>query len=237
MQNIEKFFRDTPGIQPERRAYFRQFFSGIPAEQENQIHRVTVKKGGYVLKAGTPCDAVYFLLRGKVVGEFYTTGGKAHSFMDFSQMHTLGDHELFCGEEEYAASLCAEKDCVLLKMPAKSYMDWVQKDANALNMRVRNILAVMSLERKIDREYLQKGGRERLNLLLIRFYENGTKDAKGVLLVRNTQTELADKIGINVRSVQRCVAALVQEGYVTLKKGKMTLNREQYEKLKQSMDE
>ena len=44
-----------------------------------------------------------------------------------------------------------------------------------------------------------------------------------------TQTELADKIGVNLRSVQRSIAALESENLVHLKKGKMVISREQYE--------
>ena len=68
-------------------------------------------------------------------------------------------------------------------------------------------------------------------MLLVRFYETGTKDKQGTYAVQHTQPELADKIGVNLRSVQRSISALESEQLVQLKKGKMVISREQYEML------
>ena len=56
-------------------------------------------------------------------------------------------------------------------------------------------------------------------------------------MVRHTQAELADKTGVNLRSVQRSIAALEHDQLVELKKGKIVLSREQYEKLRQFAEE
>ena len=104
---------------------------------------------------------------------------------------------------------------------------------NALYLRTNNILSVLTFERSVDREFLQKNSKERLCLLLMRFYEIGMKDKNGNYTVQHTQGELADKIGVNLRSVQRSIAALESEQLVQLKKGKMVISPEQYEKLTQ----
>ena len=231
MKAIKQLLEENQKMTPESREFFLKLFDQIPHQTAEHIVSAKVKKGEYILKAGDTCDAVYFLLSGNVSGEAYTPRGKAYSFMEFSKMRVLGDYELFYDCEEYTTSIRAEEDCILLKLSRDPYMNWVTKDVNALYLRIKDILSILTFERSLDREYLQKNSKARLCLLLTRFYEAGTKDKKGNYIVQNTQTDLADKIGVNLRSVQRSIAALENEQLVQLKKGKMVISREQYEKL------
>ena len=228
-----KLLEKIQDVSDDRREYFLNLFHNISNETLDQIVHIEVKKGQYILKAGAPADTVYFLLRGKVTGEAYTNRGRTYSFMDFSQMWVLGDYELFYDCEEYVISIRAEQDCTLMILSKQHYLNWVRSDANALYLRMQNMLSVLTFERRIDRESLQKSSKERLAMILVRFYETGSKDRFGTYIVQYTQTELADKTGVNLRSVQRSIAALESEQLVQLRKGKMVISPEQYEKLAQ----
>ena len=232
-----KLLEKIQDVSMDRREYFLNLFHNISNETQDQIVHIDVKKGQYVLKAGAPADTVYFLLKGNVTGEAYSNRGRTYSFMDFSQMWVLGDYELFYNCEEYVISIRAEQDCSLMILPKQHYQNWVRNDANALYMRMQNMLSVMTFERRIDRESLQKSSKERLAMILVRFYETGNKDRTGTYIVQYTQTELADKTGVNLRSVQRSIASLRDDGFVSLKSGKMLINSEQYIKLKQYTEE
>ena len=231
MKSMRQLLEENNDIPADRLDYFLKLFDKIPHQTVEHIVSAKVKKGDYILKAGEPCDTVYFLLKGKVTGEASSEQGRAYSFMDFTQMCVLGDYEMFYDCAEYIVSIKAEQNCSLLKLSRDQYVNWIQQDVNALYMRTKNILAVLTFERSIDREYLQKSSKERLCLLLAKFYETGVKDKNGLYTVQHTQVELADKIGVNLRSVQRSIASLEKEQLVQLKKGKMVISHEQYEVL------
>ena len=232
MKTIKQLLEEN-AMPADRREYFLKLFDKIPHQTVEHIVSAKAKKGDYILKAGESCEAVYFLLKGKVSGEAYSSQGHAFSFMDFSKMCVLGDFEMFYNCADYVVSLRAEQNCSLLKLSRDHYMNWITQDANALYLRINNTLSILSFERSIDREFMQKNSKERLCLLLVNFYEIGSKDSSGNYTVQYTQGELADKIGVNLRSVQRSIAALESEQLVKLKKGKMVISREQYEKLLQ----
>ena len=232
MKTIKQLLEEND-IPAERREYFQKLFDKIPHQTVEHIVCAKIKKGDYILKAGEPCEAVYFLLKGKVAGEAYTNQGRAYSFLDFSQMYVLGDYEMLYESSEHVISIKAEQNCVLLKLSRDHYINWIKQDVTALYLRTNNILSVLTFERSVDREFMQKNSKERLCLLLVRFYEVGAKDKNGNYTVRYTQAELADKIGVNLRSVQRSIAALESEQLIQLKKGKMVISREQYEKMAQ----
>lgn len=233
MKSLRQLLEENQDIPAERREYLLKLFDKIPYQTVEHMVSAKVKKGDYILKAGEPSDTVYFLLEGDVIGETSTAQGRAFSFMDFSQMCVLGDYEMFYDCAEYTVSIRAEQACSLLKLPKNHYMSWIKQDVNALYLRTNNVLSVLTFERSFDREFLQKNSKERLCLLLARFYETGAKDKNGFYTVHQTQGELADKTGVNLRSVQRSIAALESEQLVQLRKGKMVISPEQYEKLAQ----
>ena len=86
----------------------------------------------------------------------------------------------------------------------------------------------------MDREYLLMGCKERLIDYLVRFYEKNDKNEK--IKIEKTQMELADKVGFNVRSIQRNIALLEKEKMISLENGKMTITRKQYAIMKDYMD-
>ena len=233
MKSMRQLLEENNDIPADRLDYFLKLFDKIPHQTVEHIVSAKVKKGDYILKAGEPCDTVYFLLKGKVTGEASSEQGRAYSFMDFTQMCVLGDYEMFYDCAEYIVSIRAEQNCSLLKLSRDQYVNWIQQDVNALYLRTSNILSVLTFERSVDREFMQKNSKERLCLLLVRFYEVGVKDKNGSYTVQYTQGQLADKIGVNLRSVQRSIAALESEQLVQLKKGKMVISQEQYERLAQ----
>ena len=75
--------------------------------------------------------------------------------------------------------------------------------------------------------------KERLVDYLVKSFENGQKDSQGRHRVPKTQAELADRIGYNVRSIQRSIAALEKEELISNENGKIMLTQEQVSQLKQ----
>jgi len=49
--------------------------------------------------------------------------------------------------------------------------------------------------------------------------------------------ELSDRVGFNLRSVQRSIAALEKEKLITMEKGKITVSHEQLVKMSRYLEE
>lgn len=214
----------------ERRKYLTEFFEYIPDMVVEKFQYIEVKKGQGIIIEGQPCENVYIVLEGDIKGIDYSQKGSAYSFMDFSRMYILGDFEGFSLTPEYIATLYAAQDCRLLKVSAASYHTWVKQDHNALFLRLNNVLGILTNERRMDRNFLHLGCKGRVMNYLARYYEKNETSASQVR-VALTQVELAEKVGANVRSVQRAVASLEAEGLVSIVNRKMMVSYEQYLKL------
>ena len=57
------------------------------------------------------------------------------------------------------------------------------------------------------------------------------------LKINKTQSDLSDRIGFNVRSVQRNIAALEKDGLISIENGKITISSEQFLRLKEYENE
>ena len=236
MKSKQELLELIANKEPDRSKYLRELFDSVPDTIVDELIYEEVKSGQYILQAGMPSDMVYIILSGQITGVDHQRMGRVYYFMDFTKMYIIGDFEIFAEFPEYCVSICAAKDCRLLKIPSKSYMSWIRHDENALFLRMKNIMATLTSERMVDREYIFMSCIERQVDYLIKSYRNGKKDSSGQHRVIRTQAELADRIGYNVRSVQRSIASLEKDGFISNENGKITLSQEQFLKLKKYKD-
>ncbi len=233
MESKEQLFEMIAGVGRDRQKYLENLFKYVPEAIIKEIKYVEIPRNEYLIWAGTQSDTVFILLSGQVMGLDYQEMGRVYSFMDFTKMYVIGDFELFGEFPEYCVSICATKDCKILKLSAESYLSWVRHDENALFLRLNNILKTLTFERKLEREYVFMGCKERLEYFLIKYYEEEKKNDLKKVKLEKTQAELADKVGFNKRSIQRSIAALEKEKLINIENGKITISHEQYLKLKQ----
>ncbi len=231
MESKEQLMKLAAACEQERRQYLAKFFEFIPNAVVESFQYIEVKKGQSIIIEGQPCEYVYIVLEGDIKGIDYHLTGSAYSFMDFSKMYILGDFEGFSYTPDYIITLYAALDCRLLKVSAACYHSWMKHDENALLLRLNNILGILTSERRMDRNFLHLGCKGRLINYLVRYYEKNRACESKQVKVALTQAELAEKVGANIRSVQRAIASLENENLVSIVNRKMMLSHEQYEKL------
>ena len=221
----------------ETKHYLTQLLKYMPEAIAKELAFVEVKKNENVLVAGGKCETVYFLVKGEVTGIEHHERGRIYSFLDFTEVYILGDFELFAGETEYSATIRAQHDCKRLKLSSNSYLRWIQHDENALFLRLNNILQCLMFERRHERGNLFMGSKERLADFLLKLYDKEARSESEPYKVELTQTELADKIGCTVRSVQRSIVALEKDGMIDNESGKIVVSHNQYHMLQQYKDD
>lgn len=232
MQSKQQLLEFLEKTEHDRSEYLRGLFEFIPDEVVAELTYEEVLEEQYIIRAGEPSDTVYIILQGQIAGVDHQKVGRAYYFMDFTKMYVVGDFEVFGDFPEYCVSIYAVKACSLLRLSAKSYMQWLRHDGNALFLRMKNVMTTLTSERISDRGYMVMNCKERLMDYLAKSYENGKKDSSGKCKISRTQAELADRVGFNVRSVQRSIASLEKEEYISVENGKITLSHEQFLKLR-----
>lgn len=232
MESKQELLEMINKFKGERNEYLSLLFKHVPDVVIKAINYKKVAKDKYILQAETPCDMVYVILSGKVIGVDQQREGHPFYFMDFTHMYVIGDFEVFAGMKEYCASIKTAEKCEFLAIPSYYYLQWVEQDKNALLLRLQNITAILTAEKKNERTYIFMNCKERLIAYLIQSYESRVDYNSKIYKITKTQVEIADRIGFNYRSVQRCIASLEKDNLIFIENGKITISEEQYRKLK-----
>ena len=237
MESKELFLEELSKLKGSKREYLERLFKYVPDAIVGAISYRKIKKDQFIIHEGEPCDTIYIILKGDIVGLDYQKLGKVYYFMDFTQMYIVGDFEIFSESPTYGVSIRASEDCEILAIPAALYWQWIQHDENALLLRIKNVMSTLTSESVNHRKYMFMSCKERLMKYLVESYACKREKNTCILRLNRTQTELSDRVGFNVRSVQRSIAALEKENLITLESGKITVSQEQFVKMRKYLEE
>lgn len=221
----------------ERRQYLNDFFENCPEELVHAIQYERIPRGQAIMQAGMDCEYVWGIIRGEISVTDIQMLGNVYSFVESSgfSIIIIGDYEPFAGLTEFQNTIHAVTDCEGLKIPTAGYMRWMRQDGRALFMRAQIFAQTLAQEISNERKYLLLNGRDRLVLYLTQAY--GKWNGEGAYVLQKTQAQLAQRIGMNVRTVQRSIQKLEADGLVTCIGSKLSISEKQYERLKEYREE
>ena len=78
----------------DRQEYLNRLFKYMPEAIAKELTYVDVKRNEVILSAGDPCETIYVVLKGQVIGQDHYKMGRIYSFMDFTKMYIVGDFEV-----------------------------------------------------------------------------------------------------------------------------------------------
>ena len=217
-------------LEQEQKAYLHVFFRNCPEEVIQAMQYVRIPEGQTILQAGMDCAYVWVVIKGAVSGEDIQMLGNVYSFFEYSGINIMGDYEPFAGLLEYQKTIYAATACEAFRIPAAINMRWMKVDLEALFMRARVFAQTLADEISHERKYLLLNAKDRLVLYLLKAY--GKWECDGNCIIRKTQAQLAQRIGMNVRTVQRSILRLAEEGMISCQSGKIHISGKQYERLK-----
>lgn len=235
MKSKQEFTQIIETLDREQTEYLNRFFRECPVEVMQAMQHVTIPEGNTIMKAGMNCAFVWVVFKGAVSGEDIQMPGNVYSFFEHSGINIMGDYEPFAGLKEFQKTIYAMTTCEAFRIPAAVYMKWMRQDQNALFMRAEVFATTLTEEISHERKYLLLNAKDRLALYLLKAYGKWERD--GICIVRKTQAELAQRIGMNVRTVQRSIVRLEEEGMLSCQSGKIHISYGQYERLKEYRDE
>ena len=212
----------------------RDIWSGCPAEIRNSASVIDVPKGYRFIVAGQECSNIYILVKGIAYGIDMQFSGTEYRFKEFSAGRFLGEFEGLSEIPDYVITVQAVTPCILCVLPTKQYLRWMKNDVHALYLRTKELVRTLTLQTQNDRRFFLSPCRERLIQAFAKWYEEAGQEE---LKIKKTRNELANAMGFVVRTVDRNINKLVDEGYITLHSGRITISNSQYQKLKSFLKE
>ena len=219
-----------------KRSNMELLFQNCTEKVKNYMFVMDVSAGQTFIQAGEPCINIEIILSGKASGVEWPMHGHSYPFKDFGPGDFLGEIESFAGMRQYRVSVIALTDCRVLVIPVFCYMEWMHADVDALYMRTQKNVTRLLSQTAEARKYLFMDGRERLMLYLIRKYER-RRMAGAVCSLKQTRSQMAEEIGFSIKTMDRSIKRLEEDGMIRLEKGKIQIEEAGYLEMKEYIEQ
>ena len=179
-------------------------------------------KGESIVCRQDALQYVYIVRSGTVIITGIGENGRENRIVMVSKGGVIGEMEAIVGVERLVYSARAFVDCELVRLPASSFMRWVQTDAQACWELVRVLSEKLYAASGQSWQYTNTNGTQRLVALLLQL---------GPGKVRYTRQEWAEVCSVSQRTINRSVQTLAQQKLIALNCGKIDLSPEHIERL------
>jgi CRP/FNR family cyclic AMP-dependent transcriptional regulator len=197
----------------------------MPEDIWDNCSLITYKSGEKLFYQGADLTKVYLICEGIVSVYENDLSGREMQVVFLEQGGTVGEMEALIKGSTMIFSAKTATRCTLIAMSVTTFIEWMQRDINLCLMLVETLAKKVQQASNEIVLHVQSSAVEMLSSRLI-FSEVG--------LLRITRNELAQRCGVSVRTINRCVHKLAEEGYISVLHRKIYISKEQKERLAQS---
>lgn len=215
----------------QRRQQFEEYFSSAPLWLMDSFRIVEMDKDVIFVRENAPADAVFFIGKGIIKAVDYRIYGIAFDFMRFEGLYAMGGMEVVMDQDTYRTTLQTVTPCTFVKIPRDKFAEWLSTDIRALKQEAKAIGEYLLEQGRSSRAYLFLQGADRLGLVLMDMYQKYARN--GLLQIDGTRQELSDSSGLCVKTVNRAIKKFENDGWITRRGNKLSINKEQYGKIRE----
>ena len=139
-------------------------------------------------------------------------------------------------QETYIANVSAVTKCTLLCCPIADFVSLLRADIDFL-WTISTMLAHKNFDLSYGRGHAAfRSSQEKTMLYLLQYCAQCPPKEQFPTVVHKTRSAMAGEIILSQKTVDRCLNQLQEEGYISIVKGKVSINAEQYRALSDAWD-
>ena len=220
----------------ERNPAVRALLDSLPPRLLAASRLITAGTGQVFLLRGAPVEYGYLLLEGEMYVFNETPDGKASYWMTMRAPTSISDTEVLSGQETYIANVSAVTKCTLLCCPIADFVSLLRTDIDFL-WTISTMLAHKNFDLSYGRGHAAfRSSQEKTMLYLLQYCAQCPPKEQFPTVVHKTRSAMAGEIILSQKTVDRCLNQLQEEGYISIVKGKVSINAEQYRALSDAWD-
>jgi len=213
------------------RKYARQFFELVPDWLMDTFQPVELKENTIFIRENTKVELVYILLKGAVKATDYRVFGITYDFMRFHPMMAFGSMEILLGHLFYKTTLITVTPCTLLVTAKSNFETWLSQDMKAYRLESNTMVSYLLEQGRRERIFLFMQGMDRVMYLFMQLYEESVSEEENKVF-KITRQEMSDYTGLCVKTINRSVLKLEEEGYISRNGTKIVISAQQYQEMK-----
>lgn len=229
-ENVKVVMDIINGLQGDRKDYLKKYLQNAPhwfLESMEVIHK---DKNHIFIEEGTEVQFVYILVEGIVRAIDYRIFGIVYDYIWFDQVKTFGGMEILLKLGEYKTTLKTATPCTMFKISRTQYEAWMLNDMNALHMEVEDMGRSLLEQARKERVFLFLQGMDRIMYLFMDLYEKRNKNKE--VIIKQTRKEISERTGLSVKTINRSIIKLLEQGYITKSGTKIMISRTQHQMMR-----
>lgn len=226
---LEELVKKYPKVEP--------YIRNMPAEIRKRYTIRTFPPGTIIHQKQFKLDYFGIVCSGshRCINEF--ENGSVFMIEKNDPIDFIGEVTILAGMEETSVTIQTLTACTVLMISRKDFESWIEQDIQFLRMVAQKVAF------KLYRSSYTRGERLFyppsflvLDYLLRYGKEYGIKEGRP-MTVKKTRQELCEELGMTVKTINRTIARLKEDGLVSIQKGKMVVDYGQFERGKEALSE
>lgn len=222
-------------LHTKERDYLNNYLANAPKWLLEAFQIVRIKKGNAFIHENSYVDTVYILVEGVVKATDYRVQEIAYDYARFYPVEVFGAMEFLMGYEEYKTTLITETDCRFLRVSKDQFAKWMVTDIHAVLEQVKAMSVYLLEQVRKERLFLFLQGADRLFLLFMQIYQKSARHK--ICKIRLTRKDLSNSTGLCIKTINRCVKKMEEDGYISREGRTIVIDQEQFQRIKAVVSE
>lgn len=231
MKNYHELCSQFP---KQHESFLKDFFLHCPTQVIQQIRITKYQAKHQLISTFQNSSYVFLLLEGKLQAIEERVVDIPYSFTELTPIDIVGDYELFTGIEGHYVTLSTLEPSWCLELPANAYLNWMSQDVHALFIRTQMLMKVLSKQTQQQRQYTFMSNEMKLYIYLSTYMKQ--QDNCEVHIVLATREQIAAQIGCSIRTLNRLLLCLKQDGFIYIHHGKVQITKRQVEHITHELE-
>ncbi len=229
LYQVLPFLKD---INAKRREQIENYFTSAPVWLMDSFQIVEMDMGVTFVHENEIVDTIYIICKGLIKAIDYSVFGIAFDFMRFDGLYAMGGMEVVMDLDRYMTTLQTVTPCIIITIPKSKFEKWLKTDSKALKQEAKAVGEYLLEQGRTVRAFLFLKGSDRLCMLLMQRYENFAKKDE-IFEISSTRQELSEESGLCVKTINRSIKKLEEQGLIGRKGNKITIDKTQFLKIKE----
>lgn len=211
-------------------------FKEMPFDMLDRCSVERFDKGEIIIRKDEEIDEIHLLCSGRVklINEF--ENGVVYAFGELTSINFIGDIEVMAGVETAAATIKAVEGCTTVCIDRDDFQQWLSLDRTLPIMLAKKYAKRMWNQSRKKGEHIVLSGINRVIMAITTGYKKDVDEDIPIKIDKKRQ-ELADEVGMSLKTVNRSINRLKEENLISINKGKIYISGNQYNELVEKLQQ
>lgn len=218
---LEQLLKEVPNLE--------EYIRYMPEELKHRYTIRIIPPGMIIHQKHTILNYFGIVCKGehRIINEF--ENGTVFMIEENKPIDFIGEVTILADQKESSVTIETLTECTILYFSRKDFEQWIASDIHFLR------LVSQKIAYKLYRSSYNRGAGlfypPSFLLLdyLIKYIRGKEIPEKGLLLPK-TRQQLYEELGITVKTINRTIKRLKEDGLISIQRGKITMNKAQYER-------